>query len=674
MCQEVWVRAYQDDPEESPNIQPVDVETAIPATLRSATNALEWLWDGLGPAQRVVASALAGAGSEAVTQEELEQRLQESGARILVGELQDAPRVLQEWDLIEPANGGYRFRVELLRRWIATRKPLALVQKEIDRIHSVAYNLFKAGDGLYRDGQLKQAVPPLRQAIGLNPNHLRANKLLAEILLAQGEATEALQLLESLYKYDSAAARPRLVQALLLQTQDTDEEDKQLALYKRVLQLEHNHPEAITGCQRIWISRGNIALIANDLKGALEAYRRVSLENTGEIKTEWLHPLKTKLQGMASLGPAEQYQSVLELVRQLHDDYPEERDSLPDLYQLERKAHLDDLYQQALNMLEDGNRQAAQKLLAQVVALEPGYREATRYLHLAATKVDVADLKIQLKEQQKIQQQQAEDIKVKIKQLETELNFSPWNLLNHLRFLWLSFVYPQRLKDYQERFDPADIGGLDKWLISTLIWLPLFSPTLALGIGTLPEGHWSPATYLWLSGVLALAWLFTGLKSSRTDIVTIIMAPFVATIVAAVVGFSVAVGIAANVVFGVAVIVAVSIATAVLEGVLVDTAIRVVTIVFIRCSVASGMATGMVVRGGAFYVEGDRVLVVIAVVAGIITLGLAYVVAEVVAGNMRANLKSGRSSWLARGSFGTLLLAHVFIVWFSFLGGRLLFS
>ena len=54
---------------------------------------MEWLWNGLAPAERVVAAALAEAGTEAITQGELEQRLQESGVRILIGELQNAPKV-----------------------------------------------------------------------------------------------------------------------------------------------------------------------------------------------------------------------------------------------------------------------------------------------------------------------------------------------------------------------------------------------------------------------------------------------------------------------------------------------------------------------------------------------------------------------------------------------------
>jgi len=69
-----------------------------------------------GPAERVVIAALAQAGDRSVDENELEQILRNSGVRILIRELQNAPKILQDWDLIEPVDGGYRFRVELLRR------------------------------------------------------------------------------------------------------------------------------------------------------------------------------------------------------------------------------------------------------------------------------------------------------------------------------------------------------------------------------------------------------------------------------------------------------------------------------------------------------------------------------------------------------------------------------
>ena len=63
---------------------------------------------------------------------------------------------------------------------------------------------------------------------------------------------------------------------------------------------------------------------------------------------------------------------------------------------MELRTYLAGLYRRALGALQSGDRQMAQTLLAQVVALEPGYEEATRYLHLAVTGVDVAELQAQL--------------------------------------------------------------------------------------------------------------------------------------------------------------------------------------------------------------------------------------------------------------------------------------
>ncbi|MEN8215530.1 MAG: substrate-binding domain-containing protein [Pseudomonadota bacterium] len=62
----------------------------------------EWLWDGLPPAERVVAAALAEAGAGVIYDAQLEHLLYESGVRVVIRELQNAPQLLQDWDLIEP--------------------------------------------------------------------------------------------------------------------------------------------------------------------------------------------------------------------------------------------------------------------------------------------------------------------------------------------------------------------------------------------------------------------------------------------------------------------------------------------------------------------------------------------------------------------------------------------
>jgi len=350
LCSHVWERIYDDRPSSLPTVNPARVDVIIPAAMEASDNLMEWLWDGLPPAERVVASALAEAGPGPTSWEELEQLLRESGVRVIIRELQNTPQLLQDWDFIEPADGGYCFRVEFLRRWIAEYKPLRHAQAELDRIEPIAESLYQAALGLYQSGRLDPATSLLRQAINLNLNHASANQQLADILLFQGKVDEAQQLLERLYEYQPTAAHYRLVQALLMSAQSIENDDQQLILYERILKLDPAQPEAIAGQQRIWKRRGDAFFASSDLEAALDAYERADLaDDVAKVQQE-----------------------------------------------LERKIRLANLYQQALEALQRGDRRTSQTLLAQVIAIEPEYEQAARYLYLTITGVDVAQLQAQI--------------------------------------------------------------------------------------------------------------------------------------------------------------------------------------------------------------------------------------------------------------------------------------
>ncbi len=340
LCSHVWENLYDDEPNESPVVTLKNIEAAIPKTLESSRSALEWLWNGLPPAEQVVISALAGAGAKPITEDQLEKLLRESGVQVVIPELQNAPRLLQAWDLIEPVDGGYRFRVELLRRWVAKYKPLS--REELDNIEPVANDFYNAGLGLYRRSQLDDALTPLWQAVGLNPNHGGASQLLVEILLAQDKVTEACDVLENLYEYQPSVAGPRLIQTLLTLAQNSDNESEHLRFYERVLELDAENSEAKNGLQTIWQQRGDHAYEKGDLDKALEAYRKTEInDKVAEIEEK-----------------------------------------------IQTQGQLPEWHEQALDALEKGDKQKAQKLLSQIIAIKPEYKEASRYLHLAVTGVD----------------------------------------------------------------------------------------------------------------------------------------------------------------------------------------------------------------------------------------------------------------------------------------------
>ncbi|MBN1450261.1 MAG: SUMF1/EgtB/PvdO family nonheme iron enzyme [Anaerolineales bacterium] len=250
LCTQVWEQAFENH-DEPPAVTPEDVRASIPAAIKASRNTLEWLWDGLGPAERVVVSALAQAGARPVDEIELERILRESGVRILIRELQNAPQILQDWDLIEPADGGYCFRVELLRQWIAEYRPLSRVQEDLDRIQPLAESLYQSAEGFYRAKDIQQTEALLMQATNVNPNHVRANDLLAEVLIARGALLEARELLEKLYEFAPQVARPRLVQVYLLLAEGVGDDQARQELFEKILGIDSQQPEARAGLEAI---------------------------------------------------------------------------------------------------------------------------------------------------------------------------------------------------------------------------------------------------------------------------------------------------------------------------------------------------------------------------------------------------------------------------------------
>ena len=284
LCSHIWDRLHNKNPDEAPTVTLKDVEEAIPDTLSTRRNTLEWLWDGLPPAGRVVASTLASVGARVITDIQLEELLRKSGVQIIIRELQNAPRLLQEWDLIELADGGYRFRVELLRRWIAEYKLPQQAQSELDRLDPAADTLYQAGQKLYRDRHWAEAIGPLRQAIGLNSHHVGANLLLADVLLKQKQVDEAHEILEKLYTVRPVAAHTPLIQTLLTLAQSSDDEEQQFKLYGRILQIAPRHPEAKRRKQEI-LNRQEAKKQQriNTVKGIYDKYSKRMWEFLGVI-------------------------------------------------------------------------------------------------------------------------------------------------------------------------------------------------------------------------------------------------------------------------------------------------------------------------------------------------------------------------------------------------------
>jgi len=204
---------------------------------------------------------------------------------------------------------------------------------------------------------------------------------------------------------------------------------------------------------------------------------------------------------------------------------------------------------------------------------------------------------------------------------------SALNPLDHLRLLWWVLVMPQHLIDYRKQFGKNYDWRIDKWLVSTLIFLPFLIPNLAMGLEWMPtSSDKSELTFLRHSAVLVLCWLLAGwlgnLNSGWLGNLAGIK-NWAEFWLDSGFGYSIAV---------------------------IMTSLTVVSIVVRDVT-------------GKMLGDGD-------VGNGIIAFTVVFVV---VANSVMNNIHTGTPSWLARLAFLLLIAAHLFLIIYCFLGGWRLF-
>ncbi len=246
LCYHVWERlCCRQTSDEPPIVRLTDVPEAIPDTLIFSRNTLESLWRGLPSAAQIVASALAGAGAGGMSKAELDNLLSKGGVQKVIRELNEAPCLLVNWDIIEEIDGSYRFRVELIRCWVAEYKSFdEALDLALNQANPDADKLYKHAQELYEEKLPDDALKLLRSALQKLSAHVKANQLLADILIEQNNYGEARNLLEKLYEFQPVAAQSRLIQALLALAKSNNSDDEQLKLYQRILAIDPKHPEA----------------------------------------------------------------------------------------------------------------------------------------------------------------------------------------------------------------------------------------------------------------------------------------------------------------------------------------------------------------------------------------------------------------------------------------------
>jgi tetratricopeptide (TPR) repeat protein len=305
LCYCIWEQLHKDNVAKIPKVLPKHIEQAIPDVLERSEGAINWLWGGLEAAQKVFISAIAEAGDKSVNQAQLDNLLSTIGIKISVPALADAPKSLQDsWDLItEDDKKGYHFKVELLRRLVAKYKPLHSVKNELNRLEPEANNYYQEATQLYEEKKLDEALDELGRVLRLNPNHIEASQLQANILLELDKLEEASNQLKKLFEDHPDEARPLLVQTLWNIAQSAKREGEELKVYEEILQFD-NHVDAKKEIRKIWKCRAERALRDEDCKEAINAYQQAGLKNkASEIKKKcfWDKYKKIMIQSIVSV-------------------------------------------------------------------------------------------------------------------------------------------------------------------------------------------------------------------------------------------------------------------------------------------------------------------------------------------------------------------------------------
>ena len=101
--------------------------------------------------------------------------------------------MLVDWGWLEKTEerDGYKFVVELLRRWISKKHSLENAKRELESISKRAIRDYTYARQAHIDGDLEIAVESYRRALAANPNHAGAQLGLAQALHEQGLIEEA---------------------------------------------------------------------------------------------------------------------------------------------------------------------------------------------------------------------------------------------------------------------------------------------------------------------------------------------------------------------------------------------------------------------------------------------------------------------------------------------------
>lgn len=436
LCQRIWQRAYSNDPLAVPVVRASDVAAAIPEMLEVGEHALTWLWNGLGPAEKIYAAALAEIAQEdeTIPEDRVIQVITANARRLRTRDVERAPLDLVKRNVLErDLEHEFRFAVAIFQQWIKRFKPLNDVKDEIDRIEPVADRLFSFGWDFFERRKWEDAIRFFRDALQQNPVHFKARLYLGEALLMQEKYEEGVKELEEAYQADTQEGRLSLARGLTLLAlaqEQAENESAALVAVQRALEISPNEQEARAIKVRIWIRRGDAALKRNDLRGAEVAYKQAgSTEKLALLqKSRAEQEYKALLSKVKELQQKEDWGEAIAMLEKALATRNADTQLAGLMDQARQHQALLALYRQGEDALQqpDQQQQAAEFFL-KVMEQQPGYKAAAKLLLKAVTGLDVDQLASEAKRSQAFAAEittlkdENKKLAVKVEQLENEV-------------------------------------------------------------------------------------------------------------------------------------------------------------------------------------------------------------------------------------------------------------
>lgn len=242
ICFELY-RMHSQTPNKEMTAQ--DVEWVIDSAIETGQGGLSWFWDALPPAERFVMSAIAEAGGDsgAATTEAFNRVLEKHKLNFLGLEVTNAPALLVKWEILNQTSTGYRFSVDLVRRWVRSEHPVSKALLDVEDIIPRAKRYFENAIDAHRSGDINQAIIDYTQAISANPNHFRANLGLAQAYEELDDLANALTFYQQAYELDPEIARPSLAKVnekLAHQYEQSGKLNEALSKFERAIEVQES--------------------------------------------------------------------------------------------------------------------------------------------------------------------------------------------------------------------------------------------------------------------------------------------------------------------------------------------------------------------------------------------------------------------------------------------------